>query len=160
MIPAPHPRAAGAARLRAVGRARARAAGLVLAAALFAAPAAAETLRVVIDLGDQQMSVRRDGAEVQLWPVSTARAGKCTPTGEFTPYLLKRMHYSSLYDNAPMPFSIFFYGNYAIHGTTAVDKLGTPASAGCVRLHPDNAEWLYEAVREVGMDETVIEIRE
>ncbi|MBV2360023.1 L,D-transpeptidase [Thalassococcus sp. CAU 1522] len=124
-----------------------------------AAPAWAERVRVVVDLSDQAMTVIEDGAAVYVWPVSTARPGKCTPVGTYTPYLLKRMHYSTLYDNAPMPWSIFFAGNYAIHGTTQVDKLGTPASAGCVRLAPENAEILFNMVRAAGLSETRVQIQ-
>ncbi len=125
----------------------------------WAAPLPAESLRVTVDLSDQQMTVTAGDEILHQWPVSTARAGKCTPVGTYTPYLMKRMHYSSLYNNAPMPWSIFFAGNYAIHGTTDVAKLGTPASAGCVRLAPDNAETLYGEVKAVGMDETRVVIQ-
>lgn len=128
--------------------------------AVSALAAAADEVEVLIDLSDQQMTVWRFEELAAVWPVSTARAGKCTPTGTFRPQLLKRMHYSTLYDWAPMPFSIFFSGNYAIHGTTQVDRLGEPASAGCVRLHPDNAEALFGWVQEAGKAETVIVIRE
>jgi single-stranded-DNA-specific exonuclease len=38
------------------------------------------------------------------------------------------MVHSAKYGNAPMPHSIFFYGQYAIHGTNAVGALGSPAS--------------------------------
>jgi lipoprotein-anchoring transpeptidase ErfK/SrfK len=124
-----------------------------------AAAAARADLRVTIDLSDQEMAVARDGALLHVWPVSTARDGKCTPVGTYRPLALKRMHYSTLYDGAPMPFSIFFSGNYAIHGTTETDRLGSPASAGCVRLHPDNAETLFDAIREVGKSETEIVIQ-
>lgn len=68
------------------------------------------------------------------------------------------MHYSSRYNNAPMPYSIFYSGNFAIHGTNHVDKLGRPASKGCVRLHPDQAQRLFYMVKEVGMDNTYIRI--
>ncbi|APX25656.1 MAG: hypothetical protein CML50_10050 [Rhodobacteraceae bacterium] len=131
---------------------------LALAVCLLGAPALAEALRVEIDLSDQEMWVMQDGIVQHVWPVSTAREGKVTPVGTFTPYLLKRMHYSTLYDNAPMPWSIFFAGNYAIHGTTAVDRLGTPASAGCVRLAPENAQLLFDAVQAVGLAQTRIVI--
>ncbi len=127
---------------------------------LAAAGAGAEEVEVLIDLSDQEMTVRRFGEVAGVWPVSTARPGKCTPTGTFRPQLLKRMHYSTRYNWAPMPWSIFFSGNYAIHGTTEIDKLGQPASAGCVRLHPDNAEALFGWVQEAGRAETVIVIRE
>lgn len=137
----------------------ARALGLGLCC-LLAGPAGAQALLVEVDLSDQRMTVSRDGVATDVWPVSTARAGKCTPTGTFQPQVLKRMHYSTLYNGAPMPFSIFFSGNYAIHGTTQTEKLGTPASAGCVRLAPENAETLFNAVLEVGKAETRIVIRE
>ena len=59
-----------------------------------------------------------------------------TPRGIFRPQALYTMVHSAKYGNAPMPHSIFFHGQYAIHGTTAVGTLGRPASHGCVRLSP------------------------
>jgi lipoprotein-anchoring transpeptidase ErfK/SrfK len=93
------------------------------------------------------------------WNVSTGRKGYRTPTGVYQPYLLKKMHYSSKYDNAPMPHSIFFYGGYAIHATEAINKLGSPASHGCIRLHPKNARWLFRLVQEYGAENTTIYIQ-
>ncbi|MDA0963052.1 MAG: L,D-transpeptidase [Proteobacteria bacterium] len=119
-----------------------------------------QPLWIQIDLSDQRMQVMEGDALVHEWPVSTARAGKRTPVGDFTPYLLKRRHFSSLYNNAPMPYSIFFKGNYAIHGTDQIDRLGSPASAGCVRLHPDHAAALFEKVLAAGKDMTRVVIRE
>jgi hypothetical protein len=49
-----------------------------------------------------------------------------------------------------MPHSIFFYGQYAIHGTTAVGNLGSPASHGCIRLSPANAATLFAMVQSQG----------
>ncbi len=49
-----------------------------------------------------------------------------------------------------MPHSVFFYHGYAIHGTTAIKKLGSPASHGCVRLHPDNARRLFSLIAKNG----------
>ena len=125
---------------------------------LLAGPLSAARLEAHIDLSDQRMTIYLDGQPTYQWLVSTARAGKFTPTGLFTVKTMKRMHYSTLYHNAPMPWSIFFYGNFAIHGTTQVDRLGHPASAGCVRLHPENAETLYRLVLEYGRSNTLIEI--
>ena len=45
-----------------------------------------------------------------------------------------------------MPHSIFFNGGYAIHGSYEIGRLGTPASHGCIRLHPNNATVLYRLV--------------
>ena len=121
-------------------------------------PALAGELEAHIDLSDQEMTIRLDGRTLYSWPVSTARAGKFTPIGLYHVQSMKRMHYSSIYNNAPMPWSVFFAGNFAIHGTNQVDRLGTPASAGCVRLHPDDAEVLYRMVLEYGRANTLIHI--
>lgn len=123
-----------------------------------AAPLRAGQIEARVSLSEQRMRVFLDGQAVHSWPVSTARAGKFTPLGEFTVQSMKRMHRSSLYNNAPMPWSIFFSGNFAIHGTDQVSRLGTPASAGCVRLHPDDAQTLYQMVRDHGRTNTLINI--
>ncbi len=111
-----------------------------------------------IDLSRQRMTVYVDGRYYDTWKVSTGRPGYYTPRGTFRPYLLKRMHYSRKYDNAPMPYSVFFRGGYAIHGTNVISRLGTPASHGCVRLHPRNAEEFYSLIKRYGLRNTVIRI--
>ena len=122
--------------------------------------AAIPAVHVIVDVSDQRMTVLRDGVAYHVWPVSTARKGKWTPRGTFRPQTLVRRHYSSLYNNAPMPWSIFFRGNYAIHGTDQLRKLGRPASAGCIRLSPENARTLFEAVKAAGKANVRIEIRD
>ena len=118
---------------------------LLIAAMLFATPAAAET-NITISKSHQLMQVDSDYGSYQ-WRVSTARKGYYTPTGTFHPYSLQLMHYSKKYDNAPMPHSIFFSGGYAIHATPHTGNLGRPASHGCVRLSPSNAATLYSIVK-------------
>ena len=130
---------------------------LWLLLALPVATTAAE-VEARIDLSDQEMTIFLDGQELYRWPVSTARAGKFTPLGLHRVQVMKRMHYSTLYHNAPMPWSIFFSGNFAIHGTDQISRLGSPASAGCIRLHPDNAETLYRMVLENGRANALIHI--
>jgi lipoprotein-anchoring transpeptidase ErfK/SrfK len=68
------------------------------------------------------------------------------------------MWYSRKYDNSPMPHSIFFKGGYAIHGTEHIKRLGTPASHGGIRLHPENAAELYSLVEANGMENMQIEV--
>jgi lipoprotein-anchoring transpeptidase ErfK/SrfK len=119
-----------------------------LATTAATAPAQA-TVRIHIDLATQRMHVDSSSGSWN-WPVSTARDGYVTPPGEFEPTGMERMHYSQKYDNAPMPYSIFFYGGYAIHGSYATGSLGRPASHGCVRLSPAHARKLYEMVEAEG----------
>lgn len=107
-------------------------------------------VKVVVDLSRQKMQVYVDGEREYTWRVSTARKGYVTPTGRFHPYWLERMHYSEKYDNAPMPYSVFFYKDYAVHGTNSIRRLGRPASHGCIRLHPSNAKKLFDLVEKHG----------
>jgi lipoprotein-anchoring transpeptidase ErfK/SrfK len=102
------------------------------------------------------MTVFEDGNAIYSWSVSTARKGYRTPTGSYRPIRMHKMWYSRKYDMSPMPYSIFFYGGYAIHGTDAVKSLGRPASHGCIRLHPSNAKTLYNLVKEHGAGNTRI----
>jgi lipoprotein-anchoring transpeptidase ErfK/SrfK len=118
------------------------------------APALADRVVARVSISEQVMHVYHHGKLVHEWPVSTARTGKITPTGDWRPQFLSRNHRSSRYNNAPMPFAIFYSGHYAIHGTDQINRLGRPASAGCVRLHPDNARVLFDMVRAEGMDQT------
>ncbi len=125
-------------------------AAIAIVLALVSAPALAATVEARIDLSEQRMQVYQNGFLRYTWPVSTARRGYVTPTGNYRPTRMHKMWYSRKYDNSPMPHSIFFRGGYAIHGTGEVKRLGSPASHGCVRLHPDNARELYNMVSGVG----------
>lgn len=118
------------------------------------APAAAEVV-ITIDKSTQRMSVTVDGAERYIWPVSTGLAGG-PPSGTYRPERLERVWYSHLFGWAPMPHSIFFHGDYAIHGTTVISRLGRRASHGCVRLHPANAAILFGLVQQEGPAHTRI----
>ena len=112
---------------------------------------------ITIDLSEQELFIQSPDGQA-LWPVSTGKDGYDTPVGEFNVDRIEEEWYSKKYDGAPMPHSIFFYEGYAIHGTYDVKRLGLPASHGCVRLHPEDAELLYEIVDYYGMESTVIRI--
>lgn len=127
-------------------------------AALFFSPAMAEQVNITIDISDQTMYVDTDFGVQDVYPVSTGRKGYKTPSGDFRPYHMAKMHYSRKYDNAPMPNSIFFHGGYAIHATYDIKNIGRPASHGCVRLLPEHAVRLYSMVKEAGMKNTSITI--
>lgn len=123
------------------------------------AVSAQASVLVAVDRGDQLMRVYVEGDLVYVWPVSTGRMGYRTPAGRYSPTMLRRMHYSRKYDNAPMPYSVFFRGGYAIHGTYEVSRLGRPASHGCIRLQIANARELFRMVQDYGSGDTRIVIR-
>ena len=119
-----------------------------------AAPTLAATLIAKVSLSTQTMTVIHRGQEKYHWKVSTARAGKVTPKGAWTAKNFSRYHRSSRYNNAPMPYSIFYNGNFAVHGTNQVSKLGRPASAGCIRLKKSNAAKLFAMAKRAGLHNT------
>ncbi len=110
-----------------------------------AAPAKADIL-VNISKSQQKLEVVVDGTEFYRWPVSTGRRGHATPNGTFHPIRLERHWYSHEYQLTPMPWAMFFFRGYAMHGTMEAYNLGHPASHGCVRLRPDHAEALFALV--------------
>lgn len=132
---------------------RAAVAAFLLSTTGLATPSAqASTIVARVSVEMQTMHVYIDGQLRYEWPVSTGRAGYNTPLGQWQPTWLSRWHRSRQYDNAPMPFAIFYHQGYAIHATDALSRLGRPASHGCVRLHPDNASLLFAIVQEQGME--------
>jgi lipoprotein-anchoring transpeptidase ErfK/SrfK len=108
------------------------------------------TLTVSINLSSQTMTVSEHGKEKHVWKISSGRRGYYTPTGTYQPQWMTRMHYSRKYDNAPMPYSVFFHNGFAIHATYATGALGQPASHGCIRLSPSNAKKFYYMVGKHG----------
>jgi len=117
--------------------------------------ALAEVL-ISVNKSTQQMSVSVDGIPRYHFAVSTGRAGYGTPNGSYRPQRLAASWFSKLYYNSPMPHSIFFSGGYAIHGSYEINRLGGPASHGCIRLHPANAAALFALVKAEGMAATTI----
>jgi hypothetical protein len=136
---------------------------LALAAGLLAmAPSHKSQAAVTakISLGQQRMEVHIDGKLTHTWAVSTGAEDFETPAGAYTPYWLSKDHRSQKYDDAPMPYAVFFRGGYAVHGTNALGRLGRPASHGCVRLSPSNARRFFELVQQHGMSASKIIIHD
>lgn len=139
------------------GKAIIASAGVVIASLLSLGTGRADIL-VTVDKAKQRMFVMVDGEHRYTWPVSTGIGN--TPSGSYRAKILSRNHRSRLFNNAPMPYAIFYSGHYAIHGTTAVTQLGTRASKGCVRLHPSNAAVLFALVQQHGLADTRIVIQD
>jgi hypothetical protein len=118
-------------------------------------PSAAKVL-VVVDKSAQQMTVSVDGDQRWVWPVSTGVPRYDTPSGRFTAFRLEKDHFSKEWDDAPMPYSIFFTNKgHAIHGTNHT-SIGNPASHGCVRLNTAHAAQLFALVQQQGVANTTV----
>ncbi len=81
-----------------------------------------------------------------------ARIDRCTryetPSGNFRPFRMEKEQFSKEWDDAPMPYSIFFTGAVLpCMASYHVKSLGRRASHGCVRILPANAAILFALVQ-------------
>jgi lipoprotein-anchoring transpeptidase ErfK/SrfK len=137
--------------------AEASAASVIAAAPAKPAPPAI-TLTANINLTTQRMTVQVHGKPVHTWSISSGARGHETPTGNFKPQWQSKLWHSRTYDNAPMPHAVFFNDGIAVHATTSVGRLGSPASHGCIRLSPANAAQFYALVGRHGNSHTKIAV--
>jgi hypothetical protein len=83
------------------------------------------------------------------WGIAAAGADECRESG--APCRTKPGNYriyslggadcvSHKYNNAPMPYCMFFNGSEAMHGSSEVEFENI--SHGCVRIHVSDAQWL------------------
>jgi hypothetical protein len=102
---------------------------------------------LVVDRGCQVVTYRADGRVRRVLAASTGRAGKETPTGVFSVDRKRSgWHTSTLYP-APQPNmynTMYFNGPIAVHGAREVPT--EPASSGCVRVTPSDADFLFPRV--------------
>ena len=101
---------------------------------------------VTVTKSDQRMVVAVNGQPRFKWQVSTGKRGFDTPRGSYKVSWLDEHHKSKQYNDAPMPYSIFFDNGRAIHGFAG--GVGGPASHGCVRLSTGNAKTLFRLVEQ------------
>ena len=100
---------------------------------------------IEIDLSSQRMIAWEGKRWVDAKIISTGKASTPTPTGVFeiqSKYRSVTMRGQD-YEVPNVPYAMFFYGNYAIHGAYWHNSFGTPVSHGCVNLAEDAARWLY-----------------
>lgn len=89
-------------------------------------------LVVSVSLARQRLTVYDASGPIASSPISSGRVGYATPTGVFTILQKRRMHYSNLYDSAPMPnMQRLTWSGVALHAGALP---GYPASHGCIRL--------------------------
>jgi L,D-transpeptidase catalytic domain len=79
------------------------------------------------DLSRQRMTVKKPGGEALVWKVLSGRPGFETLTAVFNVQRMDAEHFSDEYDQAPMPYAIFFSRGLAIHGSN--ERSRTPGVA-------------------------------
>ena len=120
---------------------------------------ASANVAITINKASQRMSVSVDGVQEYVWPVSTGKSGYSTPSGSYRPFRMEVDYYSKEWDDAPMPYSIFFTPQgHAIHGSYDIKHLGSPVSHGCIRIDPSNAATLFGLVEAQGLANTTVTV--
>ena len=105
-------------------------------------------LIVLISVPEQVMHVYRNGILIGRSTVSTGSTGHATPGGVFNILEKKQEHYSTTYDNAPMPnMQRLTWTGIAMHSGNLP---GYPASHGCIRLPFDFSQLLFSATSKGG----------
>ena len=127
---------------------------------LSASSALAMKIDILVDKVSQHMHVSIDGVQTYDWLVSTGGQTYDTPSGHYHIFRMEKEHFSKEWDDAPMPYSMFFTGiGHAIHGSYHVKALGTRASHGCVRLAPENAAVLFALIEKAGFKNNTVDIK-
>ena len=98
-----------------------------------------------INLSEQTLSAYEGKNILDTFVVSTGRGGSPTVTGEFRIWVKVPMQNMSGpgYYIKDVPWVMYFYQSYGIHGTWWHNNFGTPMSAGCVNMTIPDAEWMY-----------------
>lgn len=113
---------------------------------------------IEVDLSDQALYAYEGDTLINSFSVSTGAWETPTVTGIYKIYI--KLRASAMrgegYYLPDVPYVMFFYKDYGIHGTYWHDSFGTPVSHGCVNMTISDAEWLYQFVQ-VG---TVVNVHE
>lgn len=102
-----------------------------------------------INLSTQRLTAFEGNTPVYTAIVSTGIRAYPTVVGQFKIYTRytsqtmdgRRLGFNYYLPN--VPYVMYFYGNYAIHGTYWHTNFGTPMSHGCVNMSTPDAQWLY-----------------
>lgn len=98
-----------------------------------------------VNLTDQMLTAWQGDVIVMQTNISSGRSATPTVTGRFkvySRYTSQRMTGPG-YDLPDVPWVMYFFSNYAIHGAYWHDNWGTPMSHGCVNMRPGEAGMLY-----------------
>lgn len=102
-----------------------------------------------VNLSTQTLTAYQGNTPVYRTLVSTGKSATPTVTGSFPIYVkyqaarMRGGYGADYYDLPNVPYVMYFYGGYGLHGTYWHNNFGTPMSHGCVNLSTPDAQWLY-----------------
>jgi lipoprotein-anchoring transpeptidase ErfK/SrfK len=99
-----------------------------------------------VDLSEQTLVAYEGEVEIFRTTVSTGAARTPTVTGRFRIYhkLLSQTMSGPGYVQPDVPYVMYFYGAYSLHGAYWHNDFGRARSHGCVNLRVAEAKWLFE----------------
>lgn len=101
---------------------------------------------VYVILSEQKAYAVENGKIIRQFVVSTGTTEHPTVTGRYQIYVKYRFDDMSGpgYYIHDVPYVMYFFQGYGLHGTFWHDNFGVPMSHGCVNFTVKDAEWLFE----------------
>ena len=98
-----------------------------------------------VNLSEQRLYAYEGDIVVNSFLVSTGLPATPTVTGRYQIWVKVRIQDMSGpgYYLKDVPYVMYFYKDYGLHGTYWHNNFGRPMSRGCVNLTIDDAKWLY-----------------
>lgn len=118
----------------------------------------AKPLHIEVSLSSQTVTVLdAKNREVETFVCSSGKKGDETPTGTFTVSQRGKSFFNAAIDEGAY-YWVRFDNSYLFHSIpfdksgkieqNEADKLGEPASHGCLRMSIENAKWVYDNIPE------------
>jgi LysM repeat protein len=100
---------------------------------------------IIVTLHDQRIYIYDNYTLLKTYLVSTGLPGSPTVQGDFHIYVkyTSQLMVGPGYYLPGVPWVMYFYEGYGLHGTYWHHNFGHPMSHGCVNLPTPEAEWLY-----------------
>lgn len=101
---------------------------------------------IEVDISDQRLTAWQGETAVLQTIISSGRTEYPTVRGSYTVRVklpLERM-IGPGYDTPDVPWTMYFFRGYAIHGAYWHNNFGTPVSHGCVNMRVEEAKLLYD----------------
>lgn len=109
------------------------------------APTITSGKQIIVDLSDQTTYAYENGQLLRSVVISSGLPGTPTVVGDFKVYwkLTSQTMSGPGYYLPGVPWVMYFYRDYALHGTYWHNNFGQPMSHGCVNMPTDQAEWFF-----------------
>ncbi len=125
----------------------------ILSIFIFTKPTLASDKKIEVNLTTQTLFAYQDNKVIYQFPISSGKWNP-TPTGTFKPWakipstrMVGGNQAIGTYYNLPgVPYVVYFYQGYAIHGAYWHNNFGHPMSHGCINVAVDQAALIYKFI--------------